>query len=98
MQLQSESDNKTGGSLISSYCSNRVGGGGGVESERLTRKWTTNRWVNPVNPFHASRRSRSLTREKQIRQNHGEKQSITTDRRNLVQELDIEVIPLRPNS
>ena len=46
MQLQSESDNKTGGSLISSYCSNKGGGGGGVESERLIMKWTTDRWVN----------------------------------------------------
>ena len=45
MQLQSESDNKTGGSLISSYCSNK-GGGVCVESERLIMKWTTDRWVN----------------------------------------------------
>ena len=45
MQLQSESDNKTGGSLISAYCSNKRGGGG-VESERLIMKWTTDRWVN----------------------------------------------------
>ena len=44
MQLQSESDNKTGGSLISSYCSNKGGGGG--ESERLIMKWTTDRGVN----------------------------------------------------
>lgn len=46
MQLQSESDNKTGGSLISSYCSNKGGGGVCVESERLIMKWTTDRWVN----------------------------------------------------
>ena len=44
MQLQSKSDNKTGGSLISSYCSNKRGGG--VESERLIMKWTTDRWIN----------------------------------------------------
>lgn len=94
MQLQSESDNKTGGSLISSYCSNK----GGVCGERTPDHEMDYRSLGQFLSCHASRRSRSLTREKQIRQNHGEKQSIMTDRGNLVQELDIEVIPLRPNS
>lgn len=94
MQLQSESDNKTGGSLISSYCSNKRGGGG----ERTPDHEMDYRSLGQFLSCHASQRSRSLTREKQIRQNHGEKQSITTDRGNLVQELDIEVIPLQPNS
>lgn len=96
MQLQSESDNKTGRSLISSYCSNKRGGGGG--GERTPDHEMDYRSLGQFLSCHASQRSRSLTREKQIRQNHGEKQSITTDRGNLVQELDIEVIPLRPNS
>lgn len=95
MQLQSESDNKTGGSLISSYCSNKRGGVGG---ERTPDHEMDYRSLGQFLSCYASQRSRSLTREKQIRQNHGEKQSITTDRGNLVQELDIEVIPLRPNS
>ena len=95
MQLQSESDNKTGGSLISSYCSNKRGGGCG---ERTPDHEMDYRSLGQFLSCHASQRSRSLTREKQIRQNHGEIQSITTDRGNLVQELDIEVIPLRPNS
>ena len=97
MQLESESDNKTGGSLISSYCSNK-GGGGGVCGERTPDHEMDYRSLGQFLSCHASRRSRSLTREKQIRQNHGEKQSIMTDRGNLVQELDIEVIPLRHNS
>ena len=95
MQLQSKSDNKTGGSLISSYCSNKRGGGGG---ERTPDHEMDYRSLGQFLSCHASQRSRSLTREKQIRQNHGEKQSLTTDRGNLVQELDIEVIPLWPNS
>lgn len=95
MQLQSESDNKTGRSLISSYCSNKREGGGG---ERTLDHEMDYRSLGQFLSCHASQRSRSLTREKQIRQNHGEKQSITMDRGNLVQELDIEVIPLRPNS
>lgn len=96
MQLQSESDNKTGGSLISSYCSNKRRGGGG--GERTPDHEMDYRSLGQFLSCHASQRSRSLTREKKIRQNHGEKQSITTDRGNLVQELDIEVIPLWPNS
>lgn len=96
MQLQSESDNKTGGSLISAYCSNKRGGWGG--GERTPDHEMDCRSLGQFLSCHASQRSRSLTREKQIRQNHGEKQSITTDRGNLVQELDIEVIPLWPNS
>ena len=95
MQLQSESDIKTGGSLISSNCSNKRGGRGG---ERTPDHEMDYRSLGQFLSCHASQRSRSLTREKQIRQNHGEKQSITTDRGNLVQGLDIEVIPLRPNS
>lgn len=96
MQLQSESDNKTGGSLISSYCSNKRGGGG--DGERMPDHEMDYRSLGQFLSCHASQRSRSLTREKQIRQNRGEKQLITTDRGNLVQELDIEVIPLQPNS